>query len=278
MAALTPAQQQRIEQLRKMAAAVPPDVRALIGRMALSSQRVHEHWPYYSRVRFQSTIAAGPPVVYSFSLKQQVLGFSYAIGQDMGPAGFPTPTIATIADTNLSEGAKTKDGQSLEIFGISCFIVPTSDPTMLGFVYQNASLAFSQSGGDSQKKVGPLLFVPSPGGLSGYAASYATQPNKSQNHTDYGFITNGLPVQGNHWKLPNPVYWNPSGKTESTLNLVCTLERAITLPNLTPRALGLSTDFQDLFAPPTTPGAAYTYVELMFLLLARQTANRGKND
>src|SRR6266852_4484855 len=278
MAALTPAQQERLASLRKMAGAVPPDVRALIGRMALSSQRVQEHWPYYSRIRFQAAIAAGPPVVYTFTLKQQVLGFSYSIGQDMGPAGFPTGTIATIADTNLSEGAKTKDGQSLEIFGSSCFIVPTSDPTMLAFVYQNASLAFSQSGGDSQKKVGPLLFVPSPGGLSGYAVSYGTQPNKSANHTDYGFITNGLPVQGNHWKLPNPVIWQPSGKTDSTLNLVCTIERAITLPSLTPRVLGAATDFQDLFAPPTATGAAYTYVELMFLLLSRQRAHRSKND
>jgi hypothetical protein len=278
MPSLTPAQQERLENIRKFASTVPPDVRALIGRMALASQRVQEHWPYYSRVRFQASIAAGPPVVYTFTLKQQVLGFSDAIGQDMGPAGFPTPTIATIADTNLSESAKTKDGQNLEIFGISCFIVPTSDPTMLAFVYQTASLAFSQSGGDTQKKVGPLLFVPSPGGLSGYAASFGTQANKSQNHTDYGFITNGLPVQGNHWKLPNPVIWQPSGKVDSTLNLVCTLERAITLPSLTPRALGLSTDFQDLFAPPTTPGAAYTYVELMFLLLSRQRSARSKND
>lgn len=274
---MTPEQQQQIANLTRAAAAVPAEVRGLIGRQAIASQRSEEHWPYFSRIRFRATIAAGPPVVYSFPLGLTSRAFSYGIGQDMSPAGFAPGTLATEADTNLVEANKTKDGQELEIVGVSCFIVPTSDPTMTAFIFKDASAKFTRAGGDEAQKIGSLMFIPSSGGLTGQGISYGTQANKSSNHVPYGFVSNGLPVFGSYYKLPAPVYWSPSGSTDSTLNLEVALQRAITLPNLTPRALGLSTDFQDLFAPPTTVDAPYTYVELIMQLFSRQTQGRSKN-
>jgi hypothetical protein len=273
----TPTQQAQAADLIRAAANVPAAVRQTIARLALKSQKNIEHWPYYSRVRFQTTIVVGPPQTFAFTLKQQSLGFSYGLGQDMGPAGF-AGTLATIADTNIVEQSKTKDGAKLAIYGVSAYIMPLSDPTLCAALYALASCAFVRQGGDTQKKIGPLVFIPSPGGLYGQGVSYATQPNKSANHTPYGFISNGLPVSGNFYRLPEEVTWSPSGETDSTLQLAITMERAFVTPNLTPRVIGAATDFQDLFAPPAAAGLPYTFVDLMMLLLSRQTQDRSANQ
>jgi len=278
MATPTPAQAEQQANLIKAAASVPAAVRQTIARMALGSQKTVEHWPYYSRVRFQPTIVVGPPATYTFTLRQQSLGFSYGLGQDMASAGFAAGTLATIADTNIIETSKTKDGSQLSIYGVSAYIMSLSDPGLTAALYSQASCAFLRQGGDVQKKIGPLVFIPSPGGLYGQGISYSVQPNKSANHVSYGFISNGLPVSGNFYRLPEEVVWSPSGSTDSTLQLAITMERAFTTPNLTPRALGAATDFQDLFAPPTTAGLPYTFVDLMMLLLSRQTQARSANQ
>lgn len=278
----TPTDMARQQEVIKQAASVHPEVRSFIARAALKSQRQVEHWPYYSRVRFRTTVVAGPPQTYAFTVKQQSLAFSYGLGQDMGAAGFGG-NIATIADTNIVEQSKTKDGAQLSIYGVASYVMPLSDPHLVAALFSVGSAAFVRQGGDIQKKIGPIVFIPSPGGLYGTGQSFAVQPNLQANSTPYGFVSNGLPVAGNFYRLPEEVVWSPSGEQDSTLQLAITAERAFTTSNLTPRTAGSAQGaiaagaLVDIFAPPTAADAPFTFVDLMLLLLSRQVQARSQN-
>lgn len=273
-----PLQRDAENEVAKRVAAVPSEVRSAIARAALRSQRVNEHWPYYSRVRFQASVTspAPPALVYTLTQNQRVLAFSYGQGEQMIQAGFPAGRVATLADTNIVDARKTEDGADIAIHGISAFLLPTSDGALAGALWSEASVVVEKNGGDQRYKLGNLAFMPQSGGLTGSMQTRIVEPDKSMKGRDVSFAANGWQVRQNRWDLPEEILWTPSGHTDSTLSLKVELQQEVS-STATPRVAGTPAEPQDSYDPPTIEGEQGTFVDIMFLLHVRSMQPRSVN-
>ena len=265
-------------ELARRAAAVDPAVRAVIARAVLASQRAINRWPYYSRIRFQTIVTDLGGGVFSYSLTQdqQSVAFSYGVDDPMTSAGFPVGRTATLADTNISEGRKTKAGEDLWIYGVSIYVVPLSDPILTQWIFGQAQTLVSQNGGDDQYKVGPLIQVPSSGGLFGTAPSFLATPDIGQEFNPFiGTMSNGLPINTNYLRFPERIRWTPSGERDSTLTMPVVIEQPLTLI-ATARAAAPPEVVQ--YDPPPVEGALGTYVELLVQFHAEAEYDRSLNQ
>lgn len=261
-------------------AGVPKDVREAIARAVIGSQSTKEHWPYYSRIRFQAAAETADGVTtYTLTAGMRPIGFSYAVGQDMQVAGFPAGRLATLADTNLIRERSTEDGATVLVKGISISLMPYSEPVLAAAISNESFVSFEQNGGDNRYKIGKLDMLPQGGGMFGRGVSWIANPSlPDSNSHDVGFVTNGNPLSGSYMPLPQPLAWTPIGQTDSSLVMPVELFQDLQF-TATARAAGgvPATDNTAAFDPPDGIGDPGTYVDLMLMLHVESLAARGVN-
>lgn len=189
-------------------------------------------FPIWSTVRFQATIAAGPPVIATIPATT-VTAFSYGLNGDMGPAG-RAGVLATQADTNLQAAGATRDQADVFIYGISAEVCQTSEAGLIADVLREVDVTIATNG-DTTLPLGTIAMFPSPGGLFGAGRSSLLAPAIGvQGGVDGGdgvslaFVNNGNPTSGSFFRLDAPIFWSGiGGGADSVLALACTPRRAI---------------------------------------------------
>lgn len=225
---------QRAEYLRTLAQldATPPQVRALIAREAIESQREIKPVIYYSTIRARAPRTGAGPFTYTVAA-QTWKAFTYKEGDDMGSAGFAAGTLATLAHTNLTTGgSQTNDGADVVVWGIGVEVDPISEPRIVAEVFNAAYVEISTSAAN-RTRIGKLQDFPSAGGLYGGAH---TKLEAGQLVETIGpvesYLSNGNPMAGNFWKLPYPIRWNAVGNkkkdTALSLQVIMTASAALT--------------------------------------------------
>lgn len=277
------AQKARAARLNADIANLPPDVRAQIAANYAESQVSVLPLPYWSTVRFQASVAAGPPPVLTIDTTTRT-AFSYAQGQAMTSAGFLAGFgNATPAETNLLRAQETRDNADVWIWGISAHLTHDSEPALAREVWRNTAVAISLNGTQSIP-LGRLEMFPSGGGLYGAAPSGVKTPSfdNAGGGTDNGagaiipFASNGNPMSANFFRLQQPFKWSAVGQggSDSSLNISCTPSRTITVTCgiIRAAAAGIAA-----FTPPTTAGQFGTFVDVVFRLICVAVAKRSTN-
>lgn len=287
-----PAQEAYRQRLFAQLANLPPDLRAFIGEEYGDSQIAVLPLPYWSTVRFQATRAAGPPVAFTIDTSTRK-AFAYAQGQDMTIAGFTAAArTAFLSDTNLLKQSETRDNSDVWIWGVAAYLLPTSEPVLAQRVWADTSVELSLNGTQSIA-LGTLEMFPGAGGLYGFGKSFIRAPDiltASANLADgpgeganVGFISNGNPMAGNFFRLPQPFKWSGVGTAgaDSALSIACTPRRSIT-ESMTARAAvaGAAPGASGRVEPATPPAAAGdigTFVDVRFRLICVAVQRRSVN-
>lgn len=202
-------------------------------------------FPVWSTIRFQATIAAGPPVVATIDTSSRV-AFSYGVNQDMGPAG-RAGVLGSQADTNLQNAGQTRDQSDVLIYGFSAYITQQSEPGLVADVIRETDVQISTNGSVTLP-LGTLEAFPYPGGLFGGGNSSLLLPDlESVGGVDGGkgtplsFFSNGNPTSGSFFKLDAPIFWAGLGSgPDSALSIICTPRRAIVKTSALARAAGVA--------------------------------------
>jgi hypothetical protein len=280
----TPAQMAQAARLNREIANLPPDVRAQIGENYANSQIAVLPLPYWSTVRFQAAVAAGPPVVYTIDTTTRQ-AFSYAQGQAMTGAGFLAAYgNATPAETNLLRAQETRDNADVWIWGIACYLSQDSEPALARKVWRDTSVSIALNGTQSIP-LGTLEMFPSGGGLYGTAVSAIKQPDLGTpggGTTENGsgalmpFANNGNPIASSFFRLQQPFKWSAVGTAgaDSSLNIGFTPQRTITETAGLVRAAAAGVS---AFTPPGTAGILGTYVDIRVRLVCVSVAKRSVN-
>ncbi len=273
-----PAPQQVASRLRQyqQLAQVPPDIRSLIADDAIKSQKSVLAFPYYSTVRIQTTRTGSTAFTYAYA-GGTVKAFTYAQGDTMSAAGFPTTTVGTQAETNLLQASQTRDNSDVMIWGLAAYLTPDSDPEIARWVWRNSGIFLSLSGTDTFQ-VGRLEMLPSAGGLYGSGVSLLTDPPLGQSRDNAeGFVNNGNPMAGNFLRFPNAVRWNAngSGKKDTTLQIQLQTNAFTVTPTPTTRAA--ATGVAAYTAPSGTAGTPGTYCDIVFRLVSVSISERSEN-
>jgi hypothetical protein len=286
------AQETYRQRLYAQLANLPPDLRAFIGEEYGDSQIAVLPLPYWSSVRFQATRAAGPPVAFTIDTSQR-RAFAYAQGQDMTIAGYTAAArTAFLSDTNLLKQSETRDNSDVWIWGISCSLLPTSEPVLAARVWADTSVELSLNGTQSIA-LGTLEMFPGAGGLYGAGKTFIRAPAlnvASPNLADgpgegagVGFIQNGNPMAGNFFRLPQPFKWSGVGTAGagSALSMTFTPRRAIT-ESMTARVAvaGAAPGAEGRVEPATPPAAAGdigTFVDVRVRLICVAVQRRSVN-
>lgn len=282
---LTPsiAQQAQAAVNQQIAADVPFSVRQQIISNYNVSQVAVLPLPYWSKVRFGATIAAGPPVVLTVDTSRRV-AFSYAQGQTMTQAGFlSTYGAATPAETNLLRAQETRDNADYWIWGIKAYVTQDSEPALAREIFSSTSVDIALNGTQSIP-LGRLEMFPAGGGLYGAAPSALKIPALSEagGGSDGGsgaivpFLSNGNPIASSFFKLQQPFKWAAVGSagSDSSLNISAQLQRSVvvTCPLARAAAAGVAA-----YTPPTTAGQYGTYVDIVFELVGVGVSKRSPN-
>lgn len=236
-------------------------------------------YPYYSIVRYQLTITAGPTpgsFLYNLAKGETRRAFGYAIGDQMGVAGFPGTQVANDLDTNLVNKSQTNSGQTVRARGISVYVPSDSDPVLLKLLSERLSITLAMNGEENKFRLGRLGFLPGGGGLNGGGNSVLTKPGVYDQQTLIAFGANGLPGRENFYPLPFPVIWKRAGQADSTLVLITELQKAISF-RLDSRLAGGVDSGIEAWSPPSVEGEFGTYVDLVFRLHTVQVAKRSVN-
>ncbi len=257
-----------------------PQLRGYIASQYANAQIAVLDQKYWSKVRFAATRAAGPPATFTLDTVTRK-AFAYAIGQDMAVAG-RAGTIATQADTNLLAASQTRDNSDYWIEGISVFVTPDSETSLLARLFAEVDLEISLNGTQSIP-LGRLEMYPGGGGLYGSGRSFIKSPdlatpgasNNGQGAT-FGFVQNGNPMAGNFRRLAQPFKWAAIGSagTDSALNISLTPRRAIVETAMAARAAAAGVSAYD---PPAAAGDIGTYVDMVVALHGVQVSKRSVN-
>ena len=183
----------------------------------LLTQRAVLGFPYYSAVRLPTTRTGAGPFTYTGPTTPSK-AFGYKIGGVMDDAGFPTGTIATMAETNILQPGATRDNADVLVWGWSVEIMK-GDPKLLRDFFRQCAMLMSLSGTDTYQ-VGRLSFFPQTGGLFGLArtALEAGQLVETSGPLE-GQLSNGNPNAGSQFLLPDPVLWQSIGSNNKDVNL-----------------------------------------------------------
>lgn len=264
---------QRARQYQQLAN-VPPDVRSLIAKDAIDSQKSILAFPYYSTVRVQTVRSGAGPFAYSIVSRQGITAFNYKIGDSLVPAGFPAGTNSTDVETNILSASQTRDNSDVMIWGLAAYVTPDSDPLVTQLVWRNSSIYLALSGTDTFQ-VGRLEMLPAAGGLYGMGVSLLSQPplNQTQDNPQ-GFINNGNPMAGNFLRFPNAIRWNANGSGKKDTSLTMTLfTNPFSITGVTTRAAGAGVSGY------TAPAALAqgTYCDIVFRLVSVSISERSEN-
>lgn len=261
---------------------IPPEVRQFIAKeYGGKPVQLQEH-PIFSTVRFQATLAAGPPVVATIDTSPRV-AFSYGLNQDMGPGG-RAGVLATAADTNLQNPGQTRDQADVFIFGMAAFLLGQSDGALVERIWRETDVLI-QTNADVTMQGGTLDCYPQPGGLTGEMKSNILIPAQ---HAIGGFdggeggkksfASNGVPTAGSFRRFENPLFWAGQGKgSDSNLQVICTPRRSIVETCALARAAqaaGANTAGAGVYTPPT---GTTVFVDVRWVLYAATVKKRGVN-
>jgi hypothetical protein len=231
---------------------------------------------YFSTIRFAAEITVDQvtgAVTYFFGKGQKFRFFSYKQGEQV--PGFPSPTLATPADTNLTKASQTEGGENVFIHGVSLMLNPQSDSFFAKMLFELISASLALNGNKDSFKFGRPDMIPCGGGLTGIGDSYVqTPPTTDTYQSRSGNLTNGVPLWSNFYPLPEPMIWQHTGE-DSTLTMAFELERDFSftvLPRAADVALGIPA-----FAPPTEEGDLGTHITLTCRLWSEQESVRSQN-
>jgi len=280
---MTPAQKAHVARLNAEIANLPPDVRAQIQENYDAGQVAVLPLPYWSAVRFQGAVAAGPPPTVTIDTTTRK-AFSYAQGQPMTGAGFLAAYgNATEAETNLLRAQETRDNADVWIWGISCYLTQDSEPALARKVWRETSVSIALNGTQSIP-LGRLEMFPAGGGLYGAGVSGIKTPSfdNAGGGTDNGagailpFMNNGNPMSASFFRLQQPFKWSAVGQggSDSSLNIGFTPQRQIVETCGIIRAAGAGIA---AFTPPTTAGQFGTFVDIIVRLWCVSVAKRSSN-
>lgn len=239
-------------------------------------------FPIWSTIRFQATIAAGPPVVATIATDPRV-AFSYGVGQDMSAAG-RAGANGTQADTNLQQNGQTRDQADVFIYGLSAAVMPNSEPGFLGQLFRETDVQIATNG-DTTIPLGTLEDFPSPGGLFGVGSSALLVPDLQTSGgvdggpgAQLGYINNGNPTARSFFELSYPIFWSGvGGGADSNLALTCTPRRTLTFTSAVARA-GVAAGSTNIPAGVFTPiTAAKALVDIRWRLHAVSVRIRSAN-
>lgn len=261
-------------QLYRELARVSPEVRELIAKDALESQKSVVPLPYWSKVRWQADRVGAAPGPYTFAFpQQQRAAFSYGIGGDAQLAGFAAGFQATMAETNLVKANETNDNADFIIEGISVSVMSdqTTEPLLLGEIFQNTSVEFSFSG-QTSLRLNNLIGIPGAGGPYGAQASIVRSGvSDSVQGSPISYVANGNPMAGNFLRFRAPFRWNAAGggKKDSSLQVILQQRRAFTLNSSADRAASAPVE---AFSVP-----ASIHLDLMIALHGVSVSERSNN-
>jgi hypothetical protein len=266
-------QQQQLDAQRAAAAFISqnPNAATFLVQQGLKSQKTVLNLPYWSTVRFRAVrTGAGP---YTFTLSAGVRkAFSTYIGGDGAVAGFASGTTMTEADTNLLDSNATRNGESVEIRGISAEIDAQASPTIVKHVFRNTSLSL-QVGGDTAPPLGRLSFFPQAGGLHGMGNDVMILPAIAESGFVHGAITNGNPIASNYFPLQVPILWaGANAGADTAFNILCDLKTALVLTTADRAA---AAGIQAYTSP--ADGALGTYLDVTFRLHGTRAGKRSVN-
>lgn len=286
-----PASEAYRQQLFRQLAAVPADVRAFIGSQYGQAEITVLPLPYWSTVRFQSTRAAGPPVVLTIDTTDRK-AFAYAQGQDMTIAGFTAAArTATLAETNLLRATETRDNSDVWIWGLAAHVTSDSEPALARRVWRDTAVQLSLNG-TQQIPLGTLEMFPGAGGLFGSAVTYlkspeATVTGPSDAEAGIGaimpFMSNGMPLAGNFFRCPQPFKWAAVGKggSDSSLIITSTPKTAIAETARARAAVAVTAMVTSVgtaaYTPPAAAGDPGTFVDLRWHLICVAVSARSPN-
>jgi hypothetical protein len=233
---------------------------------------------YFSRIRVSAT-SGGAGAVYSVPAGNEFIGFGYARGGDMGPAGAPG-VIATYADTNIQTPSQTIAGEILEVDGIGMILLGQSDAALAKQLDQNLSVKIRMNG-NTDYPLGIPSMIPGPGGLFGVSDAQSVASNLGdQAGIQIGSLNNGIPYAMNYFALPEPMVWANAGKQDSTLNVIVKTERTTTTllsytsANRAAVAGGATTQGTAAY---TAPLFAAVFLDYMIVVIARTVTRVSDN-
>lgn len=246
----------------------------------INSQKAVLNPPYYSRIRFESTYAAGPPVVLTWPAGQTALAFSYAQGDDMAPAGDPG-VVATPADTNLSQSRETNDGQIVEILGIQVQPCRIPDALIVEILTGFMSVAL-RFGAKRWQELGLCSEIPGgSGGNGGQTAVLEPMSRATTGDRYHQSIRHGNLAYGNVMRFPEAILWTPDGanqrfdiefRVEGTVEHTCPLARVAATSGA-----GAGNDIL-AYDPPAGVDDRGGHLDLMVKLLTRTIGPRSVNE
>jgi hypothetical protein len=286
-----PANEAYKQQLYRQLASLPPDVRAFIGEQYGDTQISVLPLPYWSTVRFQAVRGGAGPFTFTIDTTQRK-AFAYAQGQDMTIAGFTAaPTIATEADTNLLKANETRDNADVWIWGVAANLQPTSEPALAARIWRETAVDISLNGTQSIPLGTPEMF-PGAGGLYGTGLTYLKAPNDitaGPSVADGGegaklsFVTNGNPMAGNFFRLPQPFKWASVGSQGADSSLIITntplrqIVETATARAAIPVTAAITSVGTEAYNPPAATGDPGTFVEIRYHLICVAVAKRSVN-
>lgn len=275
---MNPVQQARSNQMDRIIASLPPEVRAAMAQAGINDARAVLPVPYWSTVRFAPTIAAN---VATIAAGVQRKAFQYQIGADMQVAGFAAGTTAQPSDTNLLRAGETLDNADVFIYGLAAELAPNSDAALAAQLWRECAVDLSLNGTTSIR-LGTLSMLPSAGGLYGIGRSQLLIPaiTESGGGVDGGpgaafsALANGNPMGGNFLRFPQPFKWCGvgTGGADASLSVIVTPNRAVSIPLATTRAAAAGVA---PWTQPTTANAAP--VDIRFRLISVSISRRSVN-
>lgn len=199
--------------------------------------------PYYSKVMFVALRVGGPGAgTYRVANGVEARAFSYAFATGTAiTAGFPAAFVASRAETNIAEAQKTNAGESVEIFGLAIQPIPgvvrdiganvfesdqLSDARMLAVLDDAISVSLQLNAGREGYWFGNISMLPGSGGLEGAGYDSLGEQAIPGDRPQFGFMTNGRPMNDNYFRMPEGVVWLPAGQRDSLLSVRLRLERA----------------------------------------------------
>lgn len=233
-----------------------------------------EDLPYWSRIRFGFSVAGA----LAISSRQ---AFSYAIGDDMAPAGFPAAVrAATMADTNLQKKGETLLNADVFVLGLTAFLTPHSDPALAKRVVEECAVTYTTDG----RSINPLArleMIPAGGGFVGGGHSAIKTPALNvPGIVDGGegagqhFLNNGLAVKGNYFPMKSPILWSGVQGSDSNFRVNFDIGRAIAEPVAAARAAAAGVA---AYTPPVAIGDAGTFADYIIGLVMVAVSLPSKN-
>jgi hypothetical protein len=230
---------------------------------------------YYSIVRFQAVVStSGSTTTLSFQ-QQSLRPFSYRIGDQLAVAGFDGSFgNATEAETNLVKAGETIAGEMVQVDGISLMLSTVTDLGLAKQLFANMAVVISMDGDSHRYRLGRPDMIPCSGGLQGNGPSPTLLPPLNSSLATEAAFSNGWPTIDNFYPFPQPLFWTPSGETDSNFNIVLTLVR----PQVVNETARTAASGVAPYTPPTAAGQFGTFVDVMCRLHSQQVGPRSVNQ